>query len=874
MIRLKALLIILILLSSISGLASSGSRPEASAPFEVKLALSEDLEVMALPSEAVFQNGADRLADLQNDDGGWDWPLYDGNPAKGSLPSTVGPIAKGLAEAYGYTGDPNHLAALQAAGTFLLSKKNNFSPPDGYLAAALDEISGGTTYTDHVMTNFYGPLAAGTYNRNGTGTLYDTAGYVTWLRTTRAGQGNPNLAAWDIGMGLVGADSVGADTTAWIAGLKAEIDELDGRDDYDVIGLAGAIYGLAYVGEDYDPVAGAHASAGSLADLGRVLAGYQLATGGFTRNSYRPGEGQNKENIHETAYAILALAELDRTTYLSTIQAAADYIESVQLGTGGWKERAGEGENNQITGEALWGIATAYPPPPEPGDITAHKFNDLLNGDGVQQAGEPSLSDWEMKLYQGFGCTGTSLVSGFTDMEGILIFSGLQPGEYSVMETLETGWQNTTDLCQDVTLAAAGSESVNFGNQAQTCIELIKTGPETADPGETITYHFEVHNCGQVKLAGGAQVYDPLFRNSLIWSGELLPGASHEFDKSYTLPEDQCGESTHEAWAIGHPPGFPAVRDDASWTVDVSCYTGECQPGTFIFQGSDPRSGAAGNIRTFTLNGATVKVSGWSRDKDTGAYAPAYVGAYSGGLGVTDLVSDGNGSNDQHNVDNEDMENYLLFEFDRPVVSDQICLGYVLTDSDATLWFGNAPAGAELSDALLNGLNPFEDNPGNHSSRWADFNSSSQAGNMLVVAARVGDTDDHFKVRKLTYTCSEGQIVVEKQTDPDGADESFEFSTDFGPNFTLQDDDTYRSPLLAPGAYAVSEVNIPDGWELTGVACSDGSQPGAIDLSPGETVTCIFNNTKDDTLGDGLQDGGEPGIDRATWSHMPVTAKE
>ncbi|MEW6401296.1 MAG: TIR domain-containing protein [Chloroflexota bacterium] len=311
------------------------------------------------PSEAVVQNGADRLADLQNDDGGWDWPLGDGNPVIGSQPSTVGPIAKGLAEAYEYTGDPDHLAALQAAGTFLLAKKNNFSPPDGYLAAALDEIFGGSSYTDHVLTNFYDPLAAGTYNRNGTGTLYDTAGYVNWLRTEQACRGNPNLAAWDIGMGLAGAASVGADTSAWIAGVKAEIDELDGRDDYDVIGLAGAIYGLAYVGEDYDPVAGAHASAGGLADLGRVLAGYQLATGGFTSNSYFLEEEQDNEDIQVTVYAILALAELDRTTYLSAIQAAADYIARVQLGMGGWERWAGGGENNWYTGEALWGIATA-----------------------------------------------------------------------------------------------------------------------------------------------------------------------------------------------------------------------------------------------------------------------------------------------------------------------------------------------------------------------------------------------------------------------------------------------------------------------------------------------------------------------------------
>ena len=47
------------------------------------------------------------------------------------------------------------------------------------------------------------------------------------------------MAAWDIGMGLVGASMCGASTTDWIAGVKAEINELDGDYvSYDVIGLS------------------------------------------------------------------------------------------------------------------------------------------------------------------------------------------------------------------------------------------------------------------------------------------------------------------------------------------------------------------------------------------------------------------------------------------------------------------------------------------------------------------------------------------------------------------------------------------------------------------------------------------------------------
>lgn len=345
-----------------AGAADAPDRPEPASPNEGdgsaaldKMGATATVELMATTATGdLFQDGADRLAALQNDDGGWDWPLDDGNPASASPLNTIGPIAKGLAIAYLHTGDPAHLAALQDAGALLLTKTNNFSPSDGYLAAQLDAIFGGTTYVDHVQLNFYGPLAAGTYDRNGAGTLYTTADYVDSIRTSRASGGIANLAAWDVGMGLVGAASAGADTTEWIAGTKAEIDELDGSLDYDVIGLAGAVYGLAFVDEDFDPTAGEHAAASSLADLADILASYQIDGGGFSWNRDYVIPDDDNETIQETAYAVLTLNEVDSVGYKDAINGAVHYMGRVQLATGGWKNWAGGGENNEVTGEALW----------------------------------------------------------------------------------------------------------------------------------------------------------------------------------------------------------------------------------------------------------------------------------------------------------------------------------------------------------------------------------------------------------------------------------------------------------------------------------------------------------------------------------------
>ena len=457
--KLIALLLIITLMPSGLGLAISNLRPEPAVPFDdetvsneaPQVTLSLD-QVMALPSGSVFQNGGDRLADLQNDDGGWDWPLDDGNPASASPTNTVGPISRGLAEAYVFTSHTDHLVALQDVGTFLLAKTNNFSPSDGYLAATLDEVFGGTTYTDHVWNNFYAPLANGTYDRNGAGTAYDTAGYVNLIRTNRSGA-IANIAAWDIGIGLVGAASVGADTTAWINGVKAEIDELNGAGYYDVIGLAGAVYGLAYVGEDYDPTAGEHAAASNLNDLGAVLASYQISSGGFAWNSYYVIPNDGNETVQETAYAILALNMLDRAGYLSVTQAAADYIESVQLGTGGWENYPSDGENNEVTGEALWGIATAYPlnhPPTAEANgpyIVAVEQSVALDSSSSSDPDGDMLSESWMET----GTTALGIVSGST------FTAGTEAGITQVTLTVDDGNGGTaTDTAMVVVFDPAG----------------------------------------------------------------------------------------------------------------------------------------------------------------------------------------------------------------------------------------------------------------------------------------------------------------------------------------------------------------------------------------------------------------------------------
>ncbi|MHC4500464.1 MAG: PASTA domain-containing protein, partial [Planctomycetota bacterium] len=174
--------------------------------------------------------GGIRLAELQNNDGGWDQPLNDGDPAGGSEPYTFTSVALGLTLAQRQNRESNNTemtAAIEHAGSFLMSKVYTFAPGDGLLAVELDRVLGSTEYTSYVKTNFYDQLAAGTYADAQTGVFdCNTAKYIQAQRDSLTG-GLANLAAWELGLGLYSAYVMGQDTSEWIAGVKAEIDELD-----------------------------------------------------------------------------------------------------------------------------------------------------------------------------------------------------------------------------------------------------------------------------------------------------------------------------------------------------------------------------------------------------------------------------------------------------------------------------------------------------------------------------------------------------------------------------------------------------------------------------------------------------------------------
>jgi hypothetical protein len=111
-------------------------------------------------------------------------------------------------------------------------------------------------------------------------------------------------------------------------------------------------------------------------------------------------------------------------------------------------------DNNQIT-IPVCGVA------PLPGTLEIFKFNDL-NGNGVEdQPGETPLANWHYTITGPGGYSS----SGDTDGSGLIVKTGLVPGNYTVTETVQAGWNITTANPQTETLPAGVGKRLDFGNR-------------------------------------------------------------------------------------------------------------------------------------------------------------------------------------------------------------------------------------------------------------------------------------------------------------------------------------------------------------------------------------------------------------------------
>jgi hypothetical protein len=192
----------------------------------------------------------------------------------------------------------------------------------------------------------------------------------------------------------------------------------------------------------------------------------------------------------------------------------------------------------------------------------------------------------------------------------------------------------------------------------------------------------------------------------------------------------------------------PTTTPTATQTPTHTSTAGSCPEVLFTFSGSTPSSGPTlGNIRQLTASGVSVRASGFSRSSG-GTWSLANVGAWdASGLGVE------HNGDDSHAIDNSGQKDYLLFEFSTMVELDRVYLGWVSGDSDLQAWIGtfNDPYNNHLtlSDAVMGNFSHTETNNGGSSARWADLNANLVVGNAIVIAARLDQSNDYFKLEKV-----------------------------------------------------------------------------------------------------------------------------
>jgi protocatechuate 3,4-dioxygenase beta subunit len=95
-------------------------------------------------------------------------------------------------------------------------------------------------------------------------------------------------------------------------------------------------------------------------------------------------------------------------------------------------------------------------------NISGMKFNDL-NNNGIKEPGEPGLANWTINL---ISPTGEILRSTLTDNNGNYTFTGVENGTYIVGEVLQSGWQQTAPAggTYSVTLNGTDITGMDFGN--------------------------------------------------------------------------------------------------------------------------------------------------------------------------------------------------------------------------------------------------------------------------------------------------------------------------------------------------------------------------------------------------------------------------
>jgi protocatechuate 3,4-dioxygenase beta subunit len=490
------------------------------------------------------------------------------------------------------------------------------------------------------------------------------------------------------------------------------------------------------------------------------------------------------------------------------------------------------------------------------------------NANGQQDDGESGISGLNVTLVGGgadgrIDGIGDTIATTTTGDDGWYQFTGLTPGvQYQVAFSKPAG---TVFTVQDSGSDAGDSDADVQTGRSQVVVLASGENNPTIDAGvfapaalgDRVWFDCDLDGIQDASEQGVAGITVRLLGNNGDVVDTATTGSNGEYLFSQLLPGSYAVEFVA-------PTGYTFTRQDAGAdgldsdanpttgrTITTTLDPGErdltwdaglrpvCRPITFTMEGSSTVCGTDGNARSFTdaTTGVSVTARAFSQVKGADTWAPAFLGAYYGGLGVTD--SSESGSGDTHTIDNVGRNNYVVLQFSQVVTVDKAFFGYVSGDSDAQIWIGNAAAPiTSMNNAVLASMSFSEVNATTSTgTRWADVNADGVAGNVFIVAADTTDTtpEDYFKLEMLTVCAPDfclpgsragiGNFVWEDK-DADGVQDAGESGIAgvavrllSGSNAVLATTSTgssgeYQFSNLAPGDYKI-QVVAPSGFGVT-----------------------------------------------------------
>jgi len=150
-------------------------------------------------------------------------------------------------------------------------------------------------------------------------------------------------------------------------------------------------------------------------------------------------------------------------------------------------------------GNIVRGVGVKTKPSAETVSIKIQKFEDK-NGNKKKDLTESYLAGWNFKVS---GPNFNQTVS--SDKSGTSTIKGLKPGNYTVTEILQSGWENTTGLSisRQVTTSTS-TQTFVFGNKKK--ISIIPDEP-TPPGGETLVESTQLPVSGPAETAAGIAAF-------------------------------------------------------------------------------------------------------------------------------------------------------------------------------------------------------------------------------------------------------------------------------------------------------------------------------------------------------------------------------